>query len=156
MSQNKPSSNLILYNGLGCHARGGRKEQAGGRRGDGLGHREVPQRVQRRARPDHLRGVRRPGDREPATPCPRVKSWGCDDAFHFGGNGLSGALVLKDPRPTPSFAHQYTGVQKKGFLVCKQQRKIALISNRHDSGGKNVLLFPITFAYKQSATVLTF
>jgi hypothetical protein len=48
------------------------------------------------------------------------------------------------PRPTPSFAHQNTDVQKKGFLVCKQQRKIALISNRHDSGEKNVLLFHIT------------
>ncbi len=34
--------------------------------------------------------------------------------------------------------------RRRGFLVCKQQRKIALISNRHDSGGKNVLLLHIT------------
>ena len=49
------------------------------------------------------------------------------------------------PRPTPSFAHQNADVQKKGFLVFKQQIKIAPISNRHDSGGKNVLLFRLTY-----------
>jgi len=56
----------------------------------------------------------------------------------------SGRWFYQEPRPTPSFAHQNADVQKKGFLVCKQQKKIALISNRHDSGGKNVLLFHIT------------
>jgi len=47
----------------------------------------------------------------------------------------SGRWFYQEPHPTPSFAHQNNDVQKKGFLVCKQQRKIALISNRHDSGG---------------------
>lgn len=57
-------------------------------------------------------------------------------------------------RPTPSFEHQNTGVQKKEFLVCKQQRKIALISNCDDSGGKNVLLFHIKFARWRSWRML--
>jgi hypothetical protein len=70
---------------------------------------------------------------------------GCDDASSARTTtNYSGRWFYQEPRPTPSFAHQNADVQKKGFLFFKQQRKIALISNCHVSGGKNVLLFRTT------------
>ena len=66
----------------------------------------------------------------------------CSNLLRNGQTSSSLMAVTASPHPREAALGHFTLGVRSSF--CKQRRKSALTSNRHVSGGKNVLLFHIT------------